>query len=73
MDIPADSSAALSMEQAQEAAENAIEGGIILLLKLEKEDKATVYDIKAVSDQGTLYELKIDAATGSVLEQEWED
>jgi uncharacterized membrane protein YkoI len=48
-------------------------GGRIIEIDLDRDDGRYVYDVEAVSRDGRLVELTIDAATGTVLERDNED
>ncbi len=47
--------------------------GQILELELERKRGLVIYEIELLDEQGTVWELKVDAATGDVLERELED
>lgn len=48
-------------------------GGRVIEIDFDRDDGRYVYDIEVVSSDGRLVELKIDAATGAVLERDYED
>lgn len=48
-------------------------GGRVIEIDFDRDDGRYVYDIEVVSSDGRLMELKIDAATGAVLERDYED
>lgn len=47
--------------------------GRVIELDLERDDGRWLYELELVSPEGRLYELEIDAATGTVLEIEREE
>ena len=47
--------------------------GQILEVELEPEHGHVLYEIEILDPQGTVWELKVDAATGAILERELED
>ncbi|MGE3148087.1 MAG: PepSY domain-containing protein [Pseudorhodoplanes sp.] len=48
-------------------------GGRVIKIKFDDDKGRYVYDVEAVSRDGRLVELSIDAATGAVLKREHED
>ncbi|MET3792311.1 PepSY domain-containing protein [Aquamicrobium terrae] len=48
-------------------------GGRVIEIDFDRDDGRYVYDVEAVSSDGRLVELKIDAASGAVLERDYED
>lgn len=48
-------------------------GGRIVEIELDRDDGRYVYEVEAVSPDGRLVELSIDAATGAVLDRDYED
>lgn len=48
-------------------------GGRIIEIDLDRDDGRYVYDVEAVSRDGRLVELTIDAATGAILDRDYED
>lgn len=55
------------------AAAEAARPGRVIELDLERDDGRWVYELELVSPEGLLYEMEIDAATGTVLEVEREE
>jgi uncharacterized membrane protein YkoI len=55
------------------AAAEAARSGRVIELELERDDGRWVYELELVTPGGRLYEMEIDAATGTVLEIEHED
>ena len=47
--------------------------GRILEVELEGKDRGYVYEIELLDESGQVWELKLDAVTGEILEQEQED
>ena len=47
--------------------------GELIEVVLEVDDTTLVYDLKVLSPQGQLQEIKVDAATGKILKMEDED
>lgn len=47
--------------------------GKILEVELEKKRKAFIYEIKILDEEGTLWEMKINATDGTLVSQEEED
>jgi uncharacterized membrane protein YkoI len=47
--------------------------GQILEVELERERGRVIYEIELLDPQGTVWELKVDAASGELLERELED
>ena len=54
------------------AAATAVRPGRVIEIDLERDDGRWVYELELVSPQGRLYEMEIDAASGTVLEVEHE-
>lgn len=48
-------------------------GGRIVEIDLDREDGRYVYEVEAVSPNGRLVEISIDAATGAILDRDYED
>lgn len=48
-------------------------GGRVLEIELEHEDDGPVYEIELLDDNGRVLELDVDAATGAILNQEYDD
>ena len=48
-------------------------GGRVIEVDLDRDDGRYVYEVEAVSRDGRLVELSIDAATGAVLDRDDED
>ena len=49
------------------------QAGRVLEVELERERGRYVYEIELLSEEGRVWEYKIDAATGEILERELED
>ena len=47
--------------------------GRILEVELEEEDRRYVYEIELLDESGQVWELKMNAVTGEILEQEQEE
>jgi uncharacterized membrane protein YkoI len=47
--------------------------GRVIEVELERDDGRWIYELELVSPEGRLYEMEIDAASGTVLEVEQED
>lgn len=47
--------------------------GKVIGVELEREHKTLIYEIKILDDHGELWEIKIDAKDGRVLQQEEDD
>ena len=47
--------------------------GRILEVELEEEDRRYVYEIELLDESGQVWELKMNAVTGEILEQEREE
>jgi len=47
--------------------------GRVIEVELERDDGRWIYELELVSPEGRLYEMEIDAATGTVLEVEREE
>lgn len=62
----------LSLSEILAAAE-AVRPGRVIEVELEKDDGRWVYELELVTPDGRLYEMEIDAATGTLLEIEQED
>lgn len=50
-----------------------IQPGQILELELERKRGLLIYEIELLDEQGTVWEFKLDAASGEILERELED
>ncbi|MGD8910968.1 MAG: PepSY domain-containing protein [Chromatiales bacterium] len=50
-----------------------IRAGQILEVELEPEYGHMIYEIEMLDERGTVWELKVDAVSGHILEQELED
>lgn len=48
-------------------------GGRVIEIDLDRDDGRYVYEVEAVSRDGRLVELSIDAATGAILDRDIED
>ncbi|MFB9068848.1 PepSY domain-containing protein [Pseudofulvimonas gallinarii] len=48
-------------------------GGRVLEIDLEDDRGRPVYEIEILDDRGRVLELDVDAATGEILEQEYDD
>jgi uncharacterized membrane protein YkoI len=48
-------------------------GGRVLEIDLEHDDGHPIYEIELLDDNGRVLELEIDAVTGAILEQEYDD
>jgi uncharacterized membrane protein YkoI len=49
------------------------QSGRILELELEHEEGRYLYEIEILDEQGAVWEFKVDATTGEILERELED
>ena len=47
--------------------------GRVIELELERDDGRWIYELELVTPEGRLFEMEIDAASGTVLEVEQED
>lgn len=47
--------------------------GQVLEIELDDGDRMLIYEIEILDDQGLVWEFKVDAQTGEVIEQELED
>ncbi len=47
--------------------------GRVLEVELEGEDRRYVYEVELLDESGQVWELKLDAVTGEILEQEQEE
>jgi uncharacterized membrane protein YkoI len=45
----------------------------VIELELERDDGRWIYELELVTPEGRLYEMEIDAATGTVLDVEREE
>lgn len=72
-DVPQSAAPAIAPAKAEQAALNAIGGGQILYCGLDYDDGVLYFEVRAVSNQGVVYDFEIDAGTGAVLEQERDD
>jgi uncharacterized membrane protein YkoI len=45
----------------------------VIEVELERDDGRWIYELELVSPEGVLYEMEIDAASGTVLEVEREE
>jgi uncharacterized membrane protein YkoI len=50
-----------------------IQPGQILEVELEREHARLIYEIELLDKQGTVWEFKLDAVSGEILERELED
>lgn len=48
-------------------------GGRIVEIDLDRDDGRYVYEVEAVAPDGRLVEISIDAATGAILDRDYED
>lgn len=48
-------------------------GGRVLAIELDDDDGREVYEIDILAGDGRVFELKVDPATGAILEQELDD
>jgi uncharacterized membrane protein YkoI len=55
------------------AAAEATRPGRVIEVELERDDGRWIYELELVSPEGRLYEMEIDAASGTVLEIEREE
>lgn len=55
------------------AAAEAARPGRVIEIELDRDDGRWVYDLELVSPEGFLYEMEIDAASGTILEVEREE
>jgi uncharacterized membrane protein YkoI len=62
----------LSLEQIVERIRQ-IRAGQILEVELEPEYGRMIYEIEMLDERGTVWEMKVDAVSGDILEQEQED
>ena len=62
----------LSLQKILDQVENE-RTGRVLEVELEYEGGRYIYEIELLSDEGRVWEYKLDAATGEVLERELED
>lgn len=62
----------LPLSEILKAAETARPGRVIEL-ELDRDDGRWIYELELVTPDGQLYEMEIDAATGTVLAQEREE
>ena len=51
----------------------ALQPGRILELELEREGNRYLYEFEILDEQGMVWEFKLDAATGEIVERELED
>jgi uncharacterized membrane protein YkoI len=51
----------------------AVRPGKLIDIELEREDGRYVYELELLDERGVIWELKYDAATGALLEQEREE
>lgn len=47
--------------------------GQILEVEIDDDDQRMIYEIEILDTRGSVWELKVDAVTGEILEQEMED
>lgn len=47
--------------------------GDVMEVELERDDGRWIYEVKVLTPQGLLMEMEIDAATGTLLELEYDD
>lgn len=62
----------LPLEQILEQARQ-LRAGRVLETELERERGGYIYEVEVLDDNGEVWEMKFDAATGELLEQELED
>jgi uncharacterized membrane protein YkoI len=55
------------------AAAEAARPGRVIEIELERDDGRWIYELELVSPDGFLYEMEIDAASGTILEVEREE
>lgn len=55
------------------AAAEAARPGRVIEIELERDDGRWIYELEVVSPEGFLYEMEIDAASGTILEVEREE
>lgn len=48
-------------------------GGRVLEIELDDDDGRAIYEIELLDDNGRVLELEIDAVTGAILDQEYDD
>ncbi len=48
-------------------------GGRVLEIELEDDDGRPVYEIEMLDDHGRVLELEVDAVSGAILDQEYDD
>lgn len=48
-------------------------GGRVLEIELEDDDGRPVYEIEMLDDHGRVLELDVDAVSGAILDQEYDD
>lgn len=48
-------------------------GGRVLEIELDEDHGRTIYEIELLDEQGRVLELEVDAATGEILQQEYDD
>jgi len=45
----------------------------VLEIELDEDHGRTIYEIELLDEQGRVLELEVDAATGEILQQEYDD
>ncbi len=48
-------------------------GGRVIEVELDRDDGRYVYEIEIIDNRGRMVEMKIDAASGRILEREFDD
>lgn len=48
-------------------------GGRVIEVELDREDGRYIYEVETVSPDGRMVEFSIDAATGTILDRDYED
>lgn len=62
----------LSLEQILERI-GRVRPGQVLEVEFGQEHRSMIYEIELLDTQGTVWELKVDAVSGEIIEQELED
>jgi len=60
----------LPLEKILEIISQAQVAGQILEVELEHEDKLIIYELEILDKEGVVWEIKVDATTGAIIEQE---
>lgn len=63
----------IALEEARRIAQECLAGGEVISLRIDRDDGEWKYEADIVSADGRYLEVEIDAESGEVLEEDWDD